>query len=327
MTSNTPDDDAAKASDESAADQSRLWFKSLRDGFWVPGSGLSQALFQAIDTAIEEGDFSQDSAFSTLRSNLDAIVDYLFMPYRIALSVSRESAAAGGVEWNEEIGMRQLSKVVEAPKTASQMTRVLHQAALLAWSAYETFSRDLFVEILNEHPELFDNLRKSGLKEKFPLQDIVTFDRLLAEGFDFTDKFGTLVADGRDFSSPSLLRQLFQKLLPRVKSTDALSKALQSRALWLLGCRRHLIAHRGGIVDEKYIATTGDKPQNVGKLLKITGAEIEECMHAISMACVLSLHCYVQYQKLHIDSAITMLVDGKVAGNSNGDSNTSHESP
>ena len=297
MTSNLSGSNKAETSDESAEDSTQLWFKSLQDGFWVPGSGLPQTIFQALDTAIKDGEFSPDSAFVTLRSNLNAIVDYLFMPYRIALSVSKESAAAGGIEWSEEIGMRQLSKYVETPKAASQLTRVLHQAALLAWSAYETFSRDLFVEVLNEHPELFENLRKSNYKERFPLQDVVTFDRLLAEGFDFTGKFGALVAEGRDFSSPGLLRELFQKLLPKVESTEMLSKTLESRDLWLLGHRRHLIAHRGGVVDEKYLEATGDRTQTIGQLLMITGAEIETYIHAISMACVLSQHCFVQYQR------------------------------
>lgn len=307
MASNPSGDNEAGKSDESADEEiSRFWFQSLRDRFWVPGSGLTQHLFQAHDTAIKDGEFSEGSAYVTLRSNLQAIVDYLFMPYRIALSVSKESAAVGGIEWSTEIGMRQLAKVVETPKAASEMIRVLHQAALLAWSAYETFSRDLFVEALNENPELFENLLKSGYKERFTLQDVVTFDRLLAEGFDFKGKFGTLVAEGRDFSSPRLLRDLFQKLLPPVESTEMLSKALKSRELWLLGCRRHLIAHRSGIVDKKYLEETGDQAQTVGTPLKITGDEIEMCMHAIAMACAHSQHCFVQYQRDRLKNVTAM---------------------
>lgn len=301
MTSSQSGEHSAKTTEESAGEQTLLWFKSLQDRFWVPGSGLSRTLFQALDLAVEQGDFAEDSTIVTLRSNLRAIVDYLFLPYRIALDVGEDSAAAGGMRWNEEIGMRQLSKVVEKPTAASQLTRVLHQAALLAWSAYETFSRDLFVEILNKHPELFENLLKSGYKEKFSVHEVVTFDRLLAEEFNFSGKFGALIAEGRDFSSPGLLRDLFPKLLPEVKSTDKLSAALRSKDLWVLGCRRHLIAHRGGIVDKKYITTTGDRSQTLGELLRITGHEIESYMHAISIACVLSLQCYIQYQGKKLD--------------------------
>ena len=66
-----------------------------------------------------------------------------------------------------------------------------------------------------------------------------------------------------------------------------LSIALESQDLWRLGHRRHLVAHRSGVVDENYLNQTGDSGQVVGKPLVVHRWEIDKVISELAKTALL----------------------------------------
>ena len=47
--------------------------------------------------------------------------------------------------------------------------------------------------------------------------------------------------------------------------------------------KRHLLAHKMGVVDESYLSTTGESPSLLGRKVSITGPEVRELVARLQM--------------------------------------------
>lgn len=269
------------------------WVESFMKTYWIPHnmmhSDAGKAL-RSITTAESSAEFLPfQAAFNVLIESLQSVHRFLSFPYGLAKGVMDKAGIPNALGVKKDYRIQLLADVMKDQSIEEQLQRLKQQAVLLLWSAYETYVRDVFVALLNAKPCLYENIQKSPLKDKFNGTHIFSFRGLEVEGFSLVGRLGALLADGRDFSAPVLLRNLFQHLLPNSQYAAELSSVTESQMLWKLGHRRHLVAHRGGIVDQGYLNQTGDTEQQLGKPLLVLGEEIDQCIHVIAKAGVLIL--------------------------------------
>jgi hypothetical protein len=157
---------------------------------------------------------------------------------------------------------------------------LLRQGAVLAWSAFEVLSRDLFVLILNKNPQkakaLVEHLKT---RKKFDLR-MVSIDILAEHGFDISSKMGSVLVQSHDLGDLGGIKDAYQTLFPDLLS---LHDALNQKDLWLLNQRRHLIVHKRAVVDEHYRRSTAeDLP--VGSLLQVFPVDLKRYLQLVREA-------------------------------------------
>lgn len=201
------------------------------------------------------------------------------------------------IERQIDIAVRNLTLSKRRFAKSKESIRLMHQACLLIWSAFETLCKEVFILSLNERPQLFQNIQKDPeLKEYFTVSQSAWLPLLESHGFDLNGKLGTIVASSKDFSSPQLLRNIFCKLyvgLPG-EPVPELLEYFRSDELWKLGQRRHLIAHRCGVVDKEYLKKTSDTLQEVSTLLQLRGRDVAQGM-AVVAQCATAIYYWAQF--------------------------------
>lgn len=149
---------------------------------------------------------------------------------------------------------------------ANSLQEILEQATVFTWGSLEALSRDIFVALLNEFPALVTSLRSDPqTRDLFQIQRI-GFDVLEQYGFDLSSQIGNILAERHDMSSLTSIRKVFSALFATAKD---LRETLNSFELWELAQRRHLLVHRRGIIDNRYLQLTGDTDRQIGERLCI----------------------------------------------------------
>lgn len=146
---------------------------------------------------------------------------------------------------------------------------LLRQGIVLTWSALEVLCRDLFEVVLNSNPKLAlsviqEPTAKQRLQSKFTLED------LAAVNFDLSHSLGSLFTSQQDFSD---IRTIKAVILPALNNDSEVEASIGNKVVWLLCQQRHLIVHRRGVVDTRYLDATGEK-REIGKQLVITPKEL-----------------------------------------------------
>ena len=127
-------------------------------------------------------------------------------------------------------------------------------------------------------------LKNQSLKERFSISQTAWPNLLERAGYDLVGKLGTIIGSDKDFSSPQLLKDLFPILFAGFSEDGSFFKVIQSHELWVLGNRRHLIAHRCGVVDSDYMRKCDDSTQKVGQLLTLRGRDIAQSLGVVAAA-------------------------------------------
>lgn len=271
----------------------------LEAAYWVP---LLKTPFKGLDTieARSQVDCPElHQIFASFNSNLRAAKDLLEFPYllltpflpelRPLLPKVRPSLLDDDVPLTEEDKMQMIDLVTATLKATKEplmgrpreLQLLLHQACILIWSAVETFSKQTFIEAVNRRPSLYNKVvAVPELKERFALSNSTWTNLLQEHDFNLNGKLGTIIAANRDFSSPQLLKDLFPAMFKGLSSLGFGLDDNQWKAFWELGQRRHLIAHRCGVVDKEYMNKTSDECQQVGKLLQLRGRDLGEALGA-----------------------------------------------
>jgi hypothetical protein len=155
---------------------------------------------------------------------------------------------------------------------------LLRQGMVLVWGSFEVLCRDLFVAHVNMKPkDVLKLLAEPNTKRRLQLRGL-DFETLAQNDFNVADKIGTIIAMDQDLSRLVVLKDIFTALFPE---RDILRKSLSDKDLWLLNQRRHLIVHQRAIVDQQYIASTGDSLP-LGKRLRPTPNEIDASLRLVS---------------------------------------------
>jgi hypothetical protein len=148
---------------------------------------------------------------------------------------------------------------------------LLRQGVVLAWSALEILSRDLFEGILNANPKrALSVIQSPAAKQR--LQSKFTLEELASAGFDLSSSLGSLLSTQQDFSD---IRTIKAVMLPALNAEPDVETALGDRVLWILCQQRHLIVHRRGVVDGRYLESTGET-RKIGERLVVTPDDLDQ---------------------------------------------------
>lgn len=143
----------------------------------------------------------------------------------------------------------------EGGRNISAATRELRYQGIVAlWSSIEVLIKDQLIFLFNKYPSLIERvLRSEQAKKKFELPKL-SYDDLQARGFDFSSCMGDVFLGGKDFSDIGSLKAIVKALFGDAYFYAAFS----AKSILRLNAMRHLIVHRRGVVDEKYLKYTGD---------------------------------------------------------------------
>jgi hypothetical protein len=275
--------------------------------------------FAALDAIIEGASISLRPPYHAFRFNLDAVWRIITVPYRVAhLSLGAElerevkeliraalrqkiprssladafSAKAANLEKaNKEIAQR-LSGVrdraisgalcaLENDQLRQDIHEIFLQSLVLAWGALEVLVNDVFRILLNAMPQLSLSLRSdSKCKNLF---ENLKFDLKLlsSHGFNLRSCMGDVLLEVHRIDGLETMRAVFAALFGQQPGQPALHSALGSDRLRLLNCRRHLIVHRRGVIDEQYIRDAHVEPSLKGSRLVVSPADVPASMEAV----------------------------------------------
>ncbi|MBR8234269.1 MULTISPECIES: hypothetical protein [unclassified Burkholderia] len=279
----------------------------LEASYWVP---LLRTPFNGLNELLEgmKSDGTPlEQPFKSFVSNLESAKNLLEFPYLLLAPLLLEGtdmghrivknkmqSKAGDLKFAVDDDVDFASQVMETVLRGSKrhlagrpeiLNRLMHQASLLAWSAYENFCKDVFIYSLNRRPDLYGVILKNqNLKERFSISQAAWPNVLERAGYDLIGKLGTIIGSDKDFSSPQLLKDLFPVLFSEFHGNENFFTIIQSRDLWVLGNRRHLIAHRCGVVDADYMKKCDDSTQKIGQLLTLRGRDIAQSLGAVAAA-------------------------------------------
>lgn len=173
-----------------------------------------------------------------------------------------------------------LADLKEEPESLAAARELTRQGVVLIWSSFEVMARDLFVDLLNEHPSLADRLLAHAAGRKRFTVEKVDWQTLSSFGFNLSSSLGTLLAQRADLDDIQTIRDAFGALFPTAAKCN---QSLADSRLWHLFQTRNLIVHRRGVVDQHYIEKTGITLP-IGTHMWVTPAEIEDFFGAVVAA-------------------------------------------
>jgi hypothetical protein len=313
------------------ASPDRQWEKlralsdELESSYWGPLLHTPFATLEKMAAAAKKDVPVLHGALEAFRTNLLAVKELLELPYMLVaplipevMEKARQLQSNGGLvddfpsheQEAEAVDMvvSALARSKEQFTGRAELQRLLHQACLLSWGAFETYCKTVFIAAVNQKPSLYAVLLKSqNLKERFGLPQSSWPSILESHNYDLNGKLGTIVAADKDFSSPQLLKDLFPTLFAGLPGEHKkFMELFASDQFWNLGQRRHLIAHRCAIVDAEYQKRTGDLSQPVGELLRLRGRDVGEALGTVAKLAI-GLYArarYCWYRPEQISSAL-----------------------
>lgn len=172
--------------------------------------------------------------------------------------------------------LARLKELQDEPESLAAARELTRQGVVLVWSAVEVLARDSFVFLLNRRPILAEQLLAEQANRKRFSVDRIDWQTLAAYGYDLSENLGTFLISKADLASVPAIRDAYGALFP---TATELGRKLADRRLWDLCQKRNLIVHRRGIVDQQYLANTGDT-LSLGADLWIRPSEVEDLLEA-----------------------------------------------
>jgi hypothetical protein len=164
-----------------------------------------------------------------------------------------------------------LCHVHESREMETAASELLRQGVILAWTTVEVVIRDVFVAYLNANPSAASRLIENPVaRRRFEIKGL-TIEVLKEHGYDVSRKMGDICLAKNDIGELTVIKDVYGALFP---TNDALRKALDESALWILNQRRHLIVHRRAVVDAAYLKNTRDSLK-IGDRLEVSPRELE----------------------------------------------------
>jgi hypothetical protein len=182
--------------------------------------------------------------------------------------IPEKELEAKGEKWlaeNAELFER-LKKDLEQLMLAVENV-LLEQALVTAVTAFEVYVRDVTEEVLSKN--VF--MQKRFTTE---LHSNLEYEAILESGRNLGLAIGKVVASSYKFNDPKNLRSHIGRLVGR---RNPLKNPKNLNAFAEVLAYRHLIVHRGGIVDRKFIRATGYKGR-VGRPIKLSYQYVESVL-------------------------------------------------
>lgn len=151
-------------------------------------------------------------------------------------------------------------RVLGHPELLPAVRSLLAFTSVAIWTAVESLAKDLWISCVNLRldPLAKNALRVQGSSTGEGGSKSVRAEWLAKYGFDLRDRMGTLLVEDENkfqFDSPKLIRRSYVAAFGQSPESEKLWQEL-SRDLGLLNLTRNLVAHRAGIVDQRFVDQT-----------------------------------------------------------------------
>jgi len=203
---------------------------------------------------------------------------------------------------NLESTMEKIDQMIESSNKKNEQIRPAKNRLLLIniWSIYESFTKNLWVFLLNKYPTLFNTSLVENKKKDF---DSRFFEFSRKSNFQNSKvKIGDLILDcgGIRFSSYKNIQDNYKKLFAKYIRSE-------SKIIFQIEKTRHLITHNLGVIDEDYMKNM----KRIGVNVEI-GKELEKIDDSM-LAFFIKEICYEVNNLLQfLDGELTRLKETNV---------------
>ena len=156
----------------------------------------------------------------------------------------------------------------------------MRQVLVISWGAFEILANDALRALLNERPAII-----KVFSDTRPYRDLISgrmlLDALETNAFNMSSVMGDLFCDAIKLDLLEKIRDAIHLALAQ-PSIDIL---LKDERLWRISQQRHIIVHRRGMVDARYLERTSDRA-TIGEPLTLGANYVE-----LSLAIVRDIGC------------------------------------
>jgi hypothetical protein len=170
-----------------------------------------------------------------------------------------------------------LAKVSDKIDFVSASRELLNQGLVLTWSSFELLVGDVLCATMNAVPGVVGRVLSDPSAKRYLNSDKISMELLSEYDFDLSSAMGTVLLRDLNLSSIRKMKVISSAFF---NSVD-LRSAFESHALYLLSERRHLMVHRRGIVDAKYIRAVGDG-RTEGERLQVGKEELAIALEEVA---------------------------------------------
>lgn len=160
-------------------------------------------------------------------------------------------------------------------------------ALVNSWTLFEAFSKDIWVNILNNNPQLLNQKiintnveNDSGVNNKtIPLNILSKYN------YDVSRHLGEILSNKYDFTGVEGLKKAFKDLF-NLKDEEV--SFLHDAKIIQLEICRHIIVHNAGIIDKRYLGRSKRANETINQKLNLDIIEINDMIN-YSINCVKQL--------------------------------------
>jgi len=228
----------------------------IRDLHWLPVELLyvMQAVTVARASALHRTGSDPMALLDKMTDAQEALASSIFTDM-----LKKIQEAPGGVfQHTWRVGNSHLKSLLQAeiegkepPYKIVAVEAVLAAIITASYGALETLAEDIWIAALNRHPLLAKNFMEANKDKKLDM--LATF----GDGLDLTHRMGSMLVKTRkvQFQTFYDFKNAYEQSVPKEIADPLFSDC---SGVLLAEKVRHLIAHRGGIVDAKFKQEMGD---------------------------------------------------------------------
>lgn len=160
-------------------------------------------------------------------------------------------------------------------------------ALVNSWTLFEAYSKDIWVNILNDNPQLLNQkiISTKGENDNGVNSKTIPLNILSKYNYDVSRHLGEILSIKYDFTGVEGLKKGFKDLFNL--EDEEISFFNETKIIQLEICR-HIIVHNAGIIDSRYLARSKRANETINQKLQLDIIEINDMIN-YSINCVKQL--------------------------------------
>jgi len=263
--------------EQAAAIEARPWLGELTRDFYL-GIETAQYIAITLDTVIDRTMRSEAIAMEeAIQTILVQLKPYLRPNVNATFPTLEALANDPAIKKQREENFRERLSEAENDPHASRLWLFIRQTGILrAWASLEALTEDLWVQSLNRagrqfRQQAFQRVSAAPGNEIPGLaRKQIDISLLAQHDFNLSQVIGTVLAGKFTFGKVEAMEDAFKTAFGWDKHNPPPSFP-DPKALRAIEDKRHVIAHRGGIIDAEYAGKAGLNASEIGKPLQLDG--------------------------------------------------------
>lgn len=160
-------------------------------------------------------------------------------------------------------------------------------AIVNSWTLFEAFSKDIWINILNNNPQLLNQkiISTKGENNNEVNSKTIPLNILSKYKYNVSRHLGEILSTKYDFTGVEGIKKAFKDLF---NLKDEEISFLNDRKIIQLEICRHIIVHNAGLIDSRYLARSKRVNETINQKLQLDIIEINDLINN-SISCVKQL--------------------------------------